>query len=113
MSGIFGAVELSAGVVKSVATTNIAAPGGIVASLNVCNRSNAPVEITVAVTTVLDTFDSASQYIEYQTVLQPHEAIERSGLTVQNGYWITVLSSGNFVNATSWGISNGRTLVAP
>lgn len=108
MSGIFGAEELSAYVTRTIATTDIDAPGGIVASLNICNRSNTPALITVAVTTELDNFDSASQYIEYESVLQPKEVLERTSITLQAGRYITVMSSVDNVNCTVWGISNGR-----
>ena len=77
-----------------------------VVTLNLCNRSNETTVINVAITDTESSQD-ASRYIEYDTQLPRKGILERTGIVMQPGQYITVRSSVAGVSATVYGVETG------
>ena len=110
MNGVFGSKDLVGGVPQSVFCCS--AEGGSVVSLNVCNRGNLTTYIDVAVSTSMNS-PAASEWIEYGVELLPKGVLERTGITVSQGQFVTVRSSRSNVSAMCWGISTGSDVDVP
>lgn len=104
MSGILGTHDLTGGVAQSIYECDT--DQFTTANISFCNRHNVDVKVTLALTSVVNTFSNAS-YIEYETVLKPKGVLERSAVVVPENTYITVMSSHNNVSAVAYGIRAG------
>ena len=110
-NGILGSRALVANTPQSIAQPLNS--DGVVANLNLVNRNQYEVRVSVAVTDTVNTFDDDAYYIEYNTVLYPGSALERSGITVGAGQYITVSTNSDGVTAVAWGIHYGDPQTLP
>lgn len=104
-NGIHGAYNLYTDTPQSIAqcrTDNLAT-----VTVNICNRSNEPAHIKLGFTEFESTFDAGTGWIEYDIELPAHGVIERSGLVIPTGYYITAQSDIADVSAQAWGFSAG------
>lgn len=73
-----------------------------VASVNICNRTAAPVTVRVAVASVAT--PTNAEYIEYDTTIAANQVLERTGIVMDAGKLIVVRSSATGVSAVAYGI---------
>ena len=106
MNGLLGSHNLRQEVIQSIYVCD--ALKGAVVSLNMCNRNNVPAMIYVAVTDSLNTV-LPSEWIEYGTEIGSKGVIERSGIVLGAGQYLTVKSNLNNVTVTCWGATVGDT----
>ena len=110
MNGVFGSKDLIGGVSQSIFCCS--AEGGSVVSLNVCNRGSSITYIDVAVSTSMNS-PAASEWIEYGVEILPKGVLERTGITITQGQYLTVRSSRSNVSAMCWGVSTGTDVDVP
>lgn len=103
-SGLLGSVDLSVGVLTAVYLV----PVGKLCTLNlsICNRGNVQSKVRVAlinggVGAVLN-----SNYIEYDTIVLPTNVVERTGIVIQDGYTLAILSDVANVSVSAWGFED-------
>ena len=106
MNGLLGSYNLRQEVIQSVYVCDTLK--GAVVSLNICNRNNTSALIYVAVTDALNTI-LPSEWVEYGTEIGPKGVLERSGIVIGAGQYLTVKSNTNNVTATCWGATTGDT----
>ena len=97
----FGGVELLAATPKSIFTPPLT---GATVSVSIVNKGTASAKIKLSYGTTIDVHGGSSHYLEFETVLAPKAVLERTGLTVEDGYFLTVESDVINVNATAYGI---------
>ena len=104
MSGRFGAEDLVANLAQSLAqgTTD----RWTACSISLCNRNNVPVKVGIAITDAPNTI-TLDEYIDKDVELLPNTVLERTGIAIKLGQYITVISDGARISATCWGISAG------
>ena len=103
-SGRFGAEDLIANLAQSIAqgTTD----RYIACSISLCNRNNQPVKVGIAITDAANTIAN-DEYIDKDVELLPSTVIERTGIAIKQGQYITVIADGARVSATAWGVAAG------
>lgn len=106
MNGLLGSYNLRQEVIQSIYVCDVIK--GAVVSLNICNRNNTSSMIYVAVTDSLNTV-SPAEWIEYGTEIGPKGVLERSGIVVGAGQYLTVKSNLDNVTAACWGATTGDT----
>lgn len=106
-SGRFGAEDLIANLPQSIAqgTTD----RWIACSISLCNRNSVPVKVGIAITDTVNTITN-DEYIDKDVELLPSTVLERTGIAIKQGQYITVVSDGARVSATAWGIESGDTV---
>lgn len=110
MNGVFGSKDLTGGVSQSIFVCS--AEGGSVVTLNVCNRGSFTTYIDVAVSASMNS-PLASEWIEYGVEILPKGVLERTGITVSQGQFVTVRSYRSNVSAMCWGVSTGSDVDVP
>ncbi len=103
-SGRFGAEDLIANLAQSIAqgTTD----RYIACSISLCNRNNQPVKVGIAITDAANTIAN-DEYIDKDVELLPSTVIERTGIAIKQGQYITVIADGARVSASAWGVAAG------
>ena len=106
MNGILGSKDLTSGLAQSIYVCNT--EGGAVVTLNICNRSSYSTFIDVAVNNTVHS-PTGGEWIEYGVEINSKGVLERSGITMSLGQYLTIRSSRNNVSAMCWGITVGDT----
>jgi len=107
-NGIHGAYVLYAETPQSIAqclTDNLST-----LTVNICNRGPVPATIRLGFTDAESTFDIGTGWIEYDIEIPAHGVIERSGLVIPTGYYLTAQASTDNVGIQAWGFSAGTEL---
>jgi len=110
MNGILGTWNLYAGVPQAIYVCNNTEAS--VVSLNVCNRNNIDVKISVALSSSATT-PTNSEYLEYETTLLGKGVLERSGIVLGTAQYLVVLSNRPNVIGVCWGVEQGDVVVTP
>jgi hypothetical protein len=107
-AGRFGAEDLIANLAQSLAqgTTD----GMTVCSVNLVNRGNFPATVSIAITTTVNTIQLLD-YIEKDIELLPGGVLERTGVAIKQGEYITVETPNERISAVAWGASDGDDVV--
>lgn len=106
-TGRFGAYDLVANTAQSIAqgeTDRFTA-----CSVSLCNRSNVPIKVGIGITDTVNAI-ALIEYIDKDVELLPSTVIERTGIAIKQGQYITVIADGARVSATAWGIEAGDTV---
>lgn len=103
-SGRFGAEDLVANLAQSIAqgTTD----RWTACSISLCNRNNVPVKVGIAITDAVNTISNL-EYIDKDVELLPSTVLERTGVAIKQGQYITVIADGARISATAWGVEAG------
>jgi len=73
-----------------------------VASVNICNRTAAPITVRLAVASLAT--PTNAEYIEYDTTIAANQVLERTGIVIDAGKLIVVRSSATGISAVAYGI---------
>ena len=106
-TGRFGAYDLTANTAQSLAqgeTDRFTA-----CSISLCNRNNVAVKVGIAITDTVNSI-ALNEYIDKDVELLPNTVLERTGVAIKAGQYITVQADGARVSATAWGIEAGVTV---
>lgn len=110
-SGRLAAVELN----KNISQSIYVCPTDDVTTvtLNVVNRRNDGIKISVALTDTLnaditDLNDATIYPLELEVPIAPKGVMERTQILVPSGKYLTLLTDEDFVTATAWGIEVGN-----
>lgn len=110
MNGVLGSWNLYASVPQAIYVNNNT--DASVLTINVCNRNNVDVRISIAIsvsaTTPLD-----GEYIEYETTILGKGILVRTGVVVSPGQYVIVDSSSMNVAAVCWGVETGSSSGSP
>ncbi len=103
-SGRFGAYDLTANTAQSLAqgTTD----RWTACSISLCNRNNKNVKVGIAITETVNAISNL-EYIDKDVELLPSTVIERTGIAIKQGQYITVIADGARISATAWGVEAG------
>tara|TARA_B100001057_G_scaffold470968_1_gene532825 strand:- start:397 stop:1476 length:1080 start_codon:yes stop_codon:yes gene_type:complete len=103
-SGRFGAEDLVANLPQSLAqgTTD----RWTACSISMCNRNNVSVKVGIAITETVNSISNL-EYIDKDVELLPNTVLERTGIAIKKGQYITVISDGARISATAWGVEAG------
>lgn len=98
-TGRLGALDLAA----NTDTTLYTVPASTVGTVNVslCNRGTTSASVRIAIAGAAAPVNS--EFIEFDTVIQPRGVLERTGIVMQAGMRIVVRSSLINVSAVCWG----------
>ena len=110
-NGIHGAYNLYAETPQSIAqcrTDNLST-----LTVNFCNRNNAPVRIRLGFTDAESVFDVGTGWIEYDIEIPGNGVIERTGVVLPVGYFLTAQSDTSNVSVQAWGYSAGTENAEP
>ena len=99
-TGILGTADLTATTLTTLYT--VPATTFAVATVSVCNRGTAPVNIRIALAATAT--PANGEYIEFDMVIQPKGVLERTGLVLDATKRIVVFASATGVSATAFGI---------
>jgi hypothetical protein len=106
-SGRFGAYDLSSNTAQSVAqgeTDRFTA-----CSISLCNRNNVPVKVGIAITDAVNAI-TLDEYIDKDVELLPNTVLERTGVAIKAGQFITCIADNTRVSAVAWGVEAGDTV---
>ena len=107
-TGRLGANDLALGTYTAVYT--VPASTFSVITLSICNRGNTACTVRVAITTTVPpSSPSAGEFIEFDTEVGGKGVLERTGIVLDTGKIISVLSSAANVSAVAWGIETPTT----
>ncbi len=109
-SGILGSRNLLSEVNQAVYVNNYSDISAV--TVNVCNKHHLNTNISIAVSTSA-TSPSASEWIEYESIVGGKGALERSGILVTPGHYIVIKSSMPNNNAMVWGTEIGTLSLSP
>tara|TARA_Y200000002_G_scaffold294997_1_gene249383 strand:+ start:254 stop:604 length:351 start_codon:yes stop_codon:yes gene_type:complete len=103
-SGRFGAYDLTANTAQSLAqgTTD----RWTACSISLCNRNNVPVKVGIGITETVNSIGNL-EYIDKDVELLPSTVLERTGIAIKQGQYITVIANGARISATAWGVEAG------
>lgn len=111
MKGRYGAFELYDGIPQSIA--QCVTDDFVTLNINLCNRGNSFARMRVAITSLESEFNEDCAWLEYDALVEPKGVLERTGLLVPAGSYITVQTTGERVSAQAYGIGIGDTLDIP
>jgi hypothetical protein len=106
-TGRYGAYDLSADTAQSIAqgeTDRFTA-----CSVSLCNRGNTPCKVSIAITTNVNSIDDL-EYIDKDVELYPNSVLERTGIAIKAGQYITCESNQDRVSAVAYGVESGATI---
>lgn len=106
MNGLLGSYSLIKGITQSIYVCNTS--DGATLTLNICNRNNKSVNIRVAVSDAVSN-PVSSEFIEYEVEVAAKGVLERTGIVIGLGQYLTLYSSESNVTATCWGATLGDT----
>lgn len=107
MTGRLGAYDLTGGLTQSVYQGDTEKFTAV--TLNITNRNNTPVTVSVGITQTQNTINS-DEYIEYGLTIPAKGSLERSGIIVPTEDYLTVFTTHNNVSAVAWGVRTGADL---
>jgi hypothetical protein len=110
MNGIINTWDLIPNTIQNVCVGDKS--GGTVVTLSVCNKNNVPAIISVGITTGSNDI-AVNEYIEYNLELPAYGVLERTGLALAAGQYITVVSNKSNVNVVCWGVGYGDDVSVP
>lgn len=99
-TGRLGTADLAAATLTSVYT--VPSTTFTVATVSICNRSNSPITIRLAVST--SATPTADEWLEYDVEVMAKGVLERTGLVCDAAKQIVVRSSSANVSAVVFGI---------
>jgi len=73
-------------------------------NISITNTNSTPVTIRLAVTNVSPTAPNPNEYIEFGAVIVPNGVLERTGVAIQAGYYLSCYATSANVNFNVWGI---------
>lgn len=106
MNGLLGSYSLTGGITQSICVGDTTE--GSTVTLNICNRNNKSITIRVSISDTLNS-PTTSEYIEYDVEIAAKGVLERTGIILGVGQYLTVYSSDNNVTASCWGAKVGDT----
>lgn len=106
MTGRLAARDLIAGVTQSVYVNNNNKATAF--SFNILNRGITDAEVYVGITNNQNSI-SPSEYVEFDTLILPKNSLLRTGLMVDPGKFITMMSNKSLVSAVVYGVQAGTT----
>ena len=77
-----------------------------IASVSIVNKRNDDVEVSLAITATENAISSL-EYIEHKVILKPKCVLERTGIAVSKGQYITASSDLDRVDVVAWGMCSG------
>ena len=107
MSGYLGSKEILGSVAQAIYVCDKTKSS--IVTVNIVNRNTAVANISIAVSTS-QTAPANTDWVEFNTSLQPTATLERSAIMVPPGYYVVVKSSVSDVSASCWGITSGATV---
>jgi|TARA_B110000908_G_C10218687_1_gene434135 hypothetical protein len=106
-TGRFGAYDLTANTAQSLAQGET--DRWTACSVSLCNRNNVPVNVGIAITDTVNAI-SGLEFIDEGVELLPNTVLERTGIAIKAGQFITCIANGSRISATAWGIEAGDTV---
>jgi len=103
-SGRLGAYDLTANTPQSLAQGNT--DRFTACSVSLCNRNNSSVRVSIAITTTVNNI-SLLDYIDKDLTLERNGVLERTGIAIKSGQYLTVEADTDNVSAVAWGIASG------
>jgi len=103
-SGRYGAFDLRADVPQSIATGQT--DRWTACSISIVNRGNDDAKISIGIGETLNVL-SNEDYIEKDLVVGSTVVLERTGIAIKVGQYITILSDSDNVSAVAWGVESG------
>ena len=110
MNGLLGNIVTPAGPIQSLYVSDTS--NGAVVTLNLCNKGSTSATVGIAITSVVNAVASY-EWIEYETTLLGYGVLERTGIALASGQYLTVKSLSTNVTAMCWGITQGSTTSVP
>lgn len=102
--GRLGATDLSAGTETTLFTVTALKTAAF--SVNFCNRGTVDALISLALSAAAPAI--SSEWIEYETRLEPNQVLERTGLVLDAGFVCRVKSSVANVSAVAYGYEDAQ-----
>ncbi len=104
-AGILGTWNLLPNISQGVAVNDRDLACAVI--INVCNRGGSNATISIAISSSSSS-PTASEWIEWNTILSPKNTLERQGILVGPGKYVVVRSNRADVNAVVYGVQNGN-----
>lgn len=112
MNGLLGSYNLIDSLTQSVAQCST--DKYATATINLCNRS--PLDacfVDIAVTSQANAITDDARYLEFNTVVSPKTSLERKGIIISTGEFLTVVYRGDSsrcLSATTWAVQSGQAI---
>lgn len=103
-TGRLGAVDLIGGVMTSLYTVPTNTLSTL--NLNICNRNATQISARIAVIDGALGSLSNADYIEYDTAIYANGVLERTGIVLQAGHTLVVMTDISNVSAVCWGFED-------
>lgn len=103
-TGRYGAYDLIGGVKQSLCQGETDRYTAVTVSL--VNRRNDNVKVSIAISTNVNDADDAD-FIDKDVELYPKTVLERTGIAIKAGQYITVESDKDLVSAVAYGVESG------
>lgn len=104
-TGRYGAYSLVANTAQSLTQGTTVGPK--ICSVNMVNRGNFAVRVSIAISTTVNSISNLD-YIDRDIELLSKGVIERTGIAITQGQFITVSADTVGVSATCWGADSGE-----
>lgn len=109
MNGFLGSYNLIDNLTQSVAQCTTDRYASV--TLNLCNRSETETcYVDIAITTVQSVFNATSRYIEFNSMIGPNNSLQRNGILISAGEFLTVVYRGQdprCLSANTWAVQSG------
>lgn len=105
--GKLASYDLTGGVTQSIYQCDTDKYATLVLSL--CNRGTNTTKLTVAITSA-ESAIGADKMIEFESELLPKNTLERTGIIVPSGSYVTILSTSSDVSAVAYGVVVGNAI---
>ena len=103
-SGRYGAYDLQADVPQSIATGQTDRWTAL--SISVVNRGNTDAKISIGIGNTVNVLNN-EDFIEKDTTIGSTVVLERTGIAIKVGQYITIISDSDNVSAVAWGVESG------
>jgi hypothetical protein len=110
MNGLLGNIVTPAGPTQSLYVSDTS--NGAIITLNLCNKGSTSATVSIAITSVVNSAVSY-EWIEYETTLLGYGVLERTGIALSSGQYLTIKSLSSNITAVCWGITQGSTTSVP
>ena len=94
-TGRFGAYDLTANTAQSLAQGET--DRWTACSVSLCNRNNVPVNVGIAITDTVNAI-SGLEFIDEGVELLPNTVLERTGIAIKAGQFITCIANGSRIS---------------
>lgn len=105
-SGILGNFDLLENIPQSIYVASTDDNTSV--TLNVVNRRTDYAKVSVVITDSQNSITDTDGWIEIDAEIPPKGVMERTGIIVPTGKYLTLKSDNKFVNAVAWGIEVGN-----